>query len=80
MQKLLKKGGEIMKLLTAYEASEILGIDVDSTYRCVRQGILPCVYIGRRVRFSEDQINEFIAVGGKRIEKGVTEYAQSNAN
>jgi excisionase family DNA binding protein len=58
-----------MKLLSVYEASELLGLDIDSLYRYVRQDIIPAVYIGRRVKFSEEQINAFITNGGKRIEK-----------
>jgi len=69
-----------MKLLTVYEASEILCLDIDSVYRYTRMGILPAVYVGRRVRYSENKINEFIENGGKRIEKGAKQYEQSNAN
>jgi excisionase family DNA binding protein len=54
-----------MKLLSVYEVSDLLGLDIDSVYRYVRQDILPAVYIGRRVKFSEEQINNFIENGGK---------------
>ena len=53
------------KLLNSFEVAELLGESREYVYTLARQGILPSVRLGRKVKFSQDAIERFIEEGGK---------------
>ena len=57
------------KLLKAFEVAEILGCSLDRTYSLSREGIIPSVKIGKSVRFSAEELENFINQGGKGLDK-----------
>jgi excisionase family DNA binding protein len=57
-----------MRLLTAKQTAEILQVSIARVYELARIGLLPCVRLGRQVRFDESILREWIARGGS-IEK-----------
>jgi len=60
----------MQKLLSAEQVAEIFGESRDWTYKVAREGIIPSVRVGRKVKFSEKAINEFIESGGKALPGG----------
>jgi excisionase family DNA binding protein len=54
------------KLTTADWVSDKLDIPVPSIYDYARRGVLPCVRVGKLVRFRPSDIENFIATGGKK--------------
>lgn len=58
------------KLLTVQEAAQRLNLDASSVYRLCREQILPCVRIGRTVRFDQDVLEGWIRDGGKTWANG----------
>jgi excisionase family DNA binding protein len=54
------------KLTTAEWVSDKLDIPVPSIYDYARRGVLPCIRVGKLVRFRPSDIESFIATGGKR--------------
>lgn len=54
-------------LMRADEVAILLDLSRDRVYSLARQGIIPCVQIGRQVRFSQDQLSDFITSGGKKL-------------
>lgn len=58
------------KLLNAYQVADLLDESVEWVYRAAREGIIPSVRLGRKVKFSEEAINEFIRSGGKALPGG----------
>ena len=56
-----------MHLITAKEASQILGIRLARLYELTRQRLIPCVKLGEKaIRFDETALKEFIQRGGIR--------------
>jgi excisionase family DNA binding protein len=55
----------MVKLLNSLEVAEMLGESRDYVYTLARQGILPSVKLGRKVKFSEQALLEFIDKGGQ---------------
>jgi excisionase family DNA binding protein len=56
-----------MQLITAKEASQILGIRLARLYELTRQHLIPCVKLGEKaIRFDEAALKEFIQRGGIR--------------
>lgn len=55
------------RLLTAREVADILGMREHAVYRLAREGIIPVVHVGRFLRFDPDQLQEWIANGGKAL-------------
>ncbi len=53
------------KLIKAGEVAEMMDIKEDHVYALARQGIIPTVRLGRRLRFSPEQIQDFIENGGR---------------
>jgi excisionase family DNA binding protein len=54
-----------MHLITAKEASEILGIRLARLYELTRQRLIPFVRMGEKaIRFDEAALKEFIERGG----------------
>ncbi len=54
-----------MKLLRVDAVAEMLDLPEDRVYALSREGILPTVRCGRQLRWSLEQIQDFIASGGK---------------
>jgi predicted DNA-binding transcriptional regulator AlpA len=58
-----------MRLITAEQTSEILGVNLQRTYELARrpdvfpQGIV--VRLGRQIRFNEDALRDWIRRGGR---------------
>ncbi len=50
----------ITPLLNVQEASELLAVPVRGVYRLAELGELPFVKIGERLRFSREQIEEWL--------------------
>lgn len=60
---------ESEKLVTAkYVSTEFFDplLPLPSVYDYARRGLLPCVRLGKLVRFRKQEIEEFIANGGRR--------------
>ncbi len=43
---------------------EILGVSPFRVYELARLGLLPCVRLGRQIRFDPDRLREWIQAGG----------------
>ncbi len=54
------------QLTTAGWVAEKMGIPTPSIYDYARRGVLPCVRVGKLVRFRPSDIEDFIDSGGKR--------------
>jgi excisionase family DNA binding protein len=52
------KNGQTTELLTIKEFSRIVKIAPKTLYRLASSGKIPCIRIGRNVRFSPDMIDE----------------------
>jgi excisionase family DNA binding protein len=52
-------------LLTAEEAARRLNVQVPRLYELSRQGLVPCVRLGRSVRFDSDRLESYIDAGGQ---------------
>jgi excisionase family DNA binding protein len=53
-----------MRLLTAGEVSRMLQVTRARVYELARLGLIPCVHIGRQVRFEETALREWVSRGG----------------
>jgi excisionase family DNA binding protein len=53
-----------MKMLTAPEVAQLLRVKPARVYELARLGMIPCLRIGRQVRFAEESLREWIACGG----------------
>ncbi len=49
------------KLLKAGQVAEILGISRSKTYHMMRQGDIPTIKIGKNVRVSHEDLNQYIS-------------------
>ncbi|ORC37365.1 hypothetical protein B4O97_04010 [Marispirochaeta aestuarii] len=49
-----------MRILTSYETAEMLRISMPTLYRHVRDGLIPCLRVGRRKLFRYSDIEKFI--------------------
>jgi excisionase family DNA binding protein len=54
----------VMRLLLAPEAAALLRVPPNRVYELAKRGVIPCVRIGRLVRFPEDKLLGWIAAGG----------------
>jgi len=52
-------------ILTAPEVATRLRISPQRAYELARLGLLPCIRIGRQVRFNEASLETWIADGGQ---------------
>lgn len=59
-----------MQLLGAGRAAVLLCVSEARLYDLARQGIVPCVRLGRTVRFDEERLKEFVTGGGKALPGG----------
>lgn len=57
-----------MRLLTAKETAEVLQVTLPRVYELARVGLIPCVRMGRQVRFDAEKLREWATQGGS-IEK-----------
>ncbi len=57
-------------LLRVGAVARMIGTTESRAYELVRLGVLPGVRLGRQLRFDPDQIEEFIAAGGKGLPGG----------
>jgi excisionase family DNA binding protein len=57
-------------LLECDEIAKQFGLSKQAIYNYANQGILPCVRIGRHIRFRLEDIEAFIASGGKALDGG----------
>ena len=57
-----------MKLLLASEAAALLRITQNRLYDLGKRGVIPCVRIGRQVRFPEDKLLAWLDAGGASLE------------
>jgi excisionase family DNA binding protein len=55
-----------MRLLTALEVALILQVTRARVYKMARLGLIPCVHLGRQIRFEELTLNRWIGAGGSR--------------
>jgi excisionase family DNA binding protein len=62
------------QLLDAEEVSvdfpEFSGFSVPTIYRYAREGILPCVRFGRKIKFRRADLERFLEQGGKGFDGG----------
>jgi excisionase family DNA binding protein len=52
------------KLLTAKQTSELLQVTLARVYDLAREGLIPCVRLGRQLRFDEVTLREWVSQGG----------------
>jgi len=62
-------------ILTADEVAARLRISTQRAYELARLGLLPCIRIGRQVRFLESALDEWIANGGQGYDHGLMKAA-----
>ncbi len=60
----------IMHLLSGRDVAEILDLPPSSVYDYARRRLLPCVKIGRNVRFRPEDVRAFIESGGQALPGG----------
>jgi excisionase family DNA binding protein len=53
------------RLLIAEEVAGILRVSKDRVYELARSGVIPCVRLGRQIRFSNTALNDWIIKGGQ---------------
>ena len=59
-----------MTYLTANEVAQRLQITPARVYELARQGIIPCVSLGRQKRFEEGQLQQWANEGGTALPGG----------
>jgi len=59
-----------MKLLKAEAVAKILDVSKARVYELIRLEILPAVKLGRQVRVEEQDLYEWIALGGRDLAGG----------
>ena len=56
-----------MALMKIPEVARVLDVPVDRCYALAREGVIPVVRIGRQVRVDQDQLDAWIAGGGREL-------------
>jgi excisionase family DNA binding protein len=60
---------EFKNLVTAEVVAPMLGLSKQALYELVRKNLIPHIKIGcRRIRFSLDQIDDWVAIGGNAFD------------
>jgi len=59
-----------MRLLTAKQTAELLQVTLPRVYELARVGLIPCVRMGRQIRFPESKLMEWIEQGGSALQTG----------
>ncbi len=72
-------GTDGLTLLTAKEVAALLRVTKLRVYELARTGAIPCVRIGRQVRFPEDGLRAWIARGGTPLSVAADAPAPPNA-
>jgi excisionase family DNA binding protein len=57
---------ELPKLLTAAPLAKAVNVSTSRIYQLARDGVIPCVRIGRQVRFDPARVAVWLAQGGSR--------------
>jgi len=57
---------ELPKLLTAEPLARAVNVSTSRIYQLARDGLIPCVRIGRQVRFDPARVAGWIAQGGSK--------------
>lgn len=57
---------ELPQLLTAEPLARAVHVSTSRIYQLARDGLIPCVRIGRQVRFDPERVADWIAQGGSR--------------
>lgn len=57
---------ELPKLLTAEPLARAVNVSTSRIYQLARDGVIPCVRIGRQVRFDPARVAVWLAQGGSR--------------
>ncbi len=55
---------DLPPMLTATEASALLRVRLPQVYALAREGVIPSVRVGRKVRFNRDRLLRWIDDGG----------------
>jgi len=63
-------GFELVKLVNADAVAECLGVSRARVFELVRLKLLPCIRLGRQLRFDPMVIDAWIASGGKALPGG----------
>jgi len=58
------------QLLTLEQTARVLTVTHSRAAELARQGVLPVVRLGRQIRVNPDDLNQFIANGGKALPGG----------
>ena len=58
------------QLLTLEQTARVLTVTYSRAAELARQGVIPVVRIGRQIRVNPDDLNQFIANGGKALPGG----------
>ncbi len=58
------------QLLTLEETARVLTVTYARAAELARQGVIPVVRLGRQIRVNPDDLNQFIASGGKALPGG----------
>ena len=65
------------KLLRGEAVAELLNLPITTIYEHARTGLLPCVRIGRAVRFRQSDLEAFISNGGSALPGGWRSEAEN---
>ena len=60
----MKAVSSLPRLLTAEQVAEQTGIPIYTVYALARENKLPCVRVGRAVRFADHALEDWIRHGG----------------
>jgi len=60
----------VSALLTVSQAAELLNVSEMRVYTLAREDLIPCVRLGRQVRFSPSALEAFIESGGRPLPGG----------
>jgi excisionase family DNA binding protein len=58
------------ELLTLEETARVLHVKYGRAAELAREGVIPVVRLGRQIRINPDDLNQFIANGGKALPGG----------
>lgn len=58
------------ELLTIQQTSKLLACSYSRAAQLVRDGILPCIRLGRQIRIDPIQLESFFAKGGQPLDGG----------
>ena len=69
-----------MRVMTADDVAGLLKISKQRLYEMVRGGLIPCLYMGRQIRFSEAELQKWMADGGTRLPGGWRREPEQDAS